>query len=399
MSGINVNYMILEWARKTAGLTEAEAAERLGIKDEKYDSAVEILQALEKGKILPSRTMLLKMVTVYRRPLVLFYMSDPPKKGNRGKDFRTLPADFSEAQDALTDALIRNVLARQSLLRSAIEDDEDAQTIKFVGIANEVDGVNKIVILITQILDMDHEDFYSQSDQDKAFALLRTNVEQAGVFVLLMGNLGSHHTAVKPEVFRGFALADKLAPFIVINEQDSHAAWSFTLIHELTHILFGQSGISGGFPDEGLEKLCNDVASEYLLPNNEVLKLNIDSSATFRKTADKITEFAKRRNLSSSMVAYRLFRQGTIRKSTWIELRDYYHQRWLEAREKERKKAKNEESEDGPRYYTVRRHRVGVTLIGVVNRMLSQGSLTTIKAGQVLGVRARNVRSLVEMIH
>jgi hypothetical protein len=56
------------------------------------------------------------------------------------------------------------------------------------------------------------------------------------VFVLLVGDLGSHHSPLSQEVFRGFALADKRVPFIVINDQDAKTARSFTLIHELTHI-------------------------------------------------------------------------------------------------------------------------------------------------------------------
>jgi len=37
-----------------------------------------------------------------------------------------------------------------------------------------------------------------------------------GIFVLLIGDLGSYHTAFDLEVFRGFALSDDIAPFIII---------------------------------------------------------------------------------------------------------------------------------------------------------------------------------------
>ena len=66
------------------------------------------------------------------------------------------------------------------------------------------------------------------------------------MFVLLKGDLGNYRTAIDVEVFRGFAIADDIAPFVVINDNDSKAAWSFTLLHELTHLLLGQTGISGG---------------------------------------------------------------------------------------------------------------------------------------------------------
>ncbi len=72
--------------------------------------------------------------------------------------------------------------------------------------------------------------------------------KRAGVLVLVLGNLGSHHTDLGVEVFRGFSLADDLVPFVVVNPKDSAAARCFTLLHELAHLWVGEPGISGGDP-------------------------------------------------------------------------------------------------------------------------------------------------------
>ena len=85
--------------------------------------------------------------------------------------------------------------------------------------------------------DLNAAEYYAQPNAEDAFRLLRSRTEDAGVFVLLKGDLGSHHTAIDVEVFRGLAIADDVAPFVVINDNDSRAAWSFTLLHELTHLL------------------------------------------------------------------------------------------------------------------------------------------------------------------
>ncbi|MBK8822348.1 MAG: helix-turn-helix transcriptional regulator [Anaerolineales bacterium] len=76
----SINPEILVWARKTAGLTEEEATERLGIQDARGILAVDRLRELENGETELSRPMLLKMTKVYRRSLLLFYMSSPPEK-------------------------------------------------------------------------------------------------------------------------------------------------------------------------------------------------------------------------------------------------------------------------------------------------------------------------------
>ena len=83
------------------------------------------------------------------------------------------------------------------------------------------------------------------------------------MFVLLAENLGSHHSAIPVSAFRGFAIADPIAPFIVINDGDAKAAWSFTLLHELAHLWLGATGVSGGVPEMQIERFCCDVAGEF----------------------------------------------------------------------------------------------------------------------------------------
>ena len=389
----SVNPKILIWARETAELTADEAVKELGINDAYGVSAVSRLRALEEGDDEPTRATLLKMSKSYRRPLLVFYMSAPPRKGNRGQDFRTLPDDYSPHDDVLIDVLIRNVMARQGIVRSLLEDDEDIRPLEFIGSVKISDSIEKVLGSIKEVLKLDHNDFYSQPNQERAFALLRSKTEAAGVIVLLKGDLGSHHTKIKVEIFRGVALADKIAPFIVINDQDNHSAWSFTLLHELTHIFLGQSGISSGLAERKLEQFCNDVASEFLLPRDEIAQLQFSQPIPLGEIESQITQFARQRNLSSSMVAYKMFRVGALDKTKWLQIHQDFRERWLEvSREKKQETSK---SEGGPSYYMIRRHRVGSTLINFVDRMLASGALTTTKAGTILDVKPKNVQNLI----
>ena len=69
----NINPSILAWARETAGLTFEETAERLGLSTSEKSSAVEKLETFEAGETKPTRNQLLKIATLYRRPLTTFY--------------------------------------------------------------------------------------------------------------------------------------------------------------------------------------------------------------------------------------------------------------------------------------------------------------------------------------
>ena len=387
-----VNPAILRWARETAGLDEAEAAERLKIRDARGVSAVDRVRALEAGMDTPSRPLLVKMAKQYRRPLLTFYLASPPRQVDRGQDFRTLPLGQVPEDEPLLQALIRDVRARQSLIKSALLDEDDVEHVSFVGSATTEAGVASLVASIRSVLGLSLEEYRACRDVDEAFGLLRQRTEEAGVFVLLLGNLGSHHTNIDLETFRGFAIADDVAPFVVINDQDHHAAWSFTLLHELAHVWLGQTGVSGGRPEQAIERFCNEVASEFLLPSAELTELADLRGADTVRAAARIGEFAASRKVSHSMVAYKLYTNGLINSATWSTLSRFFRDRWLAEREQRRERAR--ESEGGPSYYVVRRHRLGA-LVEATARLMATGSLTTSKAGTVLGVKPRNVQGVI----
>jgi len=391
---VKVNPTILRWARETAEISIDDACHKLGIGETKELTASERLLELERGITEPNRLMLVKMAKQYRRPLITFYLEKPPVKGERGQDFRSLPDNFSKEENALVDAIVRNVIARQYIVRAALEDEEELEPISFIGSLKMIDGVGKLIESINQVIKFDLKKFYLQSSPNEAFSLLRTHIESVGIFVLLIGDLGSHHTDVDIKAFRGFALSDEYAPFIIINDNDSKTAWSFTLIHELTHLFLGQTGVGGISDDFAVEKFCNNVAGKFLLPDTELLKLKINQSVEKDDLVKKISDFAGNRNLSSSMVAYNLYLNGEISKTQWIELSNVYRDLWKEHRNDIKSQR---QKENGPNYYIVKKHRLGNNLTEFAKQMLTGGTLTTTKAGKVLGLKPQNVQKLFEL--
>jgi Zn-dependent peptidase ImmA (M78 family) len=389
-----VNHDIMRWARETAGLTVDQAVDKLGINDARGVIASDRLAAIEQGAVEPSRPLLLKMAQQYRRPLVAFYMSAVPQKGDRGQDFRNIP-DRQSGAETLIDALVRDIRARQSTVRDVLMDEEETRPLPFIGSMTMADGVETVVDSIRRTLAVDLAEFRAQKSPELAFALLRSRAEAAGVFVLLIGNLGSHHTAIDVEAFRGFALADTIAPFIVINDQDHRSAWSFTLIHELAHLWLGTTGVSGGSADVQIERFCNDVAAAFLLPRPEIASVQIERGADIQAIAQKIGVFAQERHLSRSMVAYNLASAGLIAEEAWLALAALFRAQWRQGRDAQREKQRDG---NGPNYYVVRRHRLGAALLHFVSRNMSEGALTPTKAGRVLGVKPRSVAPLLSPV-
>ncbi len=379
-----VNPKILVWARETAGLTLEEAGPKLNIQR---------LASYESGEATPSRSLILRMSQLYRRPLLAFYLPEPPPIADRGADFRTLPEKYSNNELALVDALIRNITARQSMVRAVLEEEEEAEPLRLIGSQDMKRGQDIAVQAISKLLSLRIDDFYRAPSPEEAFKLLRDRIESLHVFVLLAGNLGSHHTAISVEAFRGFAIADEVAPFIVVNDQDSKSAWSFTLLHEFAHLLLGQTGVSGARSDLAIEQFCNDVASEILLPSQELQRLKLGDGSDTAAAAEKIQLFARPRNLSGSMVAYRLYRAGKLSAAQWEKVRDLFRDHWLKSKALAKERAKDDEG--GPTYYVIRRHRLGNGLLSLVTRMIATGALSTTRAATILGMRPANVHPLV----
>jgi Zn-dependent peptidase ImmA (M78 family) len=387
-----LNPDILLWARETAGLSLEEAAHSIGLKEAYGESGAERLAALEAGTEEPSRPLLLKMAKAYRRSLLVFYLDQRPKTGDRGKDFRTLPGGKEPLYNPVLDALLRDIRGRQSIIRSLLEDSE-VEKLPFIGSATVDVPVSTLAERITRQLRFDLGNFRKQAKIEEAFAYLRARTEASRIFVMLLGNLGSHHTNIPVDTFRGFALADAIAPLVVINDNDAVSAWSFTALHEVAHLWLGATGLSGFVGGLRIEQYCSDVAAEILLPPKELEEFARARMLPSDQLAERVSQFADRRNISRAMVAYRIFRTGAIAEKTYDELREKFYKDWVAHTEREALKQKGQEG--GPSYYVVRRHKIGKALLALANRSLGEGLLTYTKAARLLGVKARNVEPLL----
>ena len=145
---------------------------------------------------------------------------------------------------------------------------------------------------------------------------LRRFIEQAdalGVLVMCSGVvLNNNHRRLDPDEFRGFAMADDLAPLIFINGADTKAAQMFTLAHELAHIWIGQSAVSDAqaslIPEHKVERWCNQVAAELLVP----LAILRDDYQKAEAPQLQIDRLARRFKVSTLVILRRILDLGGL---------------------------------------------------------------------------------------
>lgn len=387
------NPQILVWARETAGYDLQEAAKKLQLTDGKRATAVEKLVAYESGESPPPRSLLLKMSKQYRRPLLTFYLDEPPARADRGEDFRTLRHAVDPSLKGIVDALVRNIKTRQQIVREALLSEQEPQPLAFVGSYSLDQGVQELVNRIREAATVDLDVYRGKKTQEEAFKYLREKIEGLGIFTILAGNLGSHHTNLSTEIFRGFAISDSIAPFVVINDQDAKTAWPVTLLHEVAHLWLGVTGISGSVAERRVEQFCDKVASEFLIPEAELRnEFPYETLVDFDVSVEAISAFASARNVSSSLIAFRLLEQKAITQAAFNDLSKHFYDRWRANQEQQKQKMRD--TGGGPSYYVLKRLRNGSALLDTSERLMQSGELSTTQVATVLGVRPLKVGNL-----
>ena len=97
------------------------------------------------------------------------------------------------------------------------------------------------------------------------FESLKEKLQQKSIFIFLTSKFdGWSHIG---QAFRGLTVSHDTIPIIIINNSDNKKAQSFTLMHELAHLLRGDSSIDGkSTEDSSIEQWCDQFAGEFLMP-------------------------------------------------------------------------------------------------------------------------------------
>ena len=87
-----------------------------------------------------------------------------------------------------------------------------------------------------------------------------------------MGVLIFETGSVSIEEMRALCIFHQEIPIILLNGKDSVNGRIFSLFHELTHLLIGESAICDDDESNEEEIFCNAVAGEFLVPGDDLRK-------------------------------------------------------------------------------------------------------------------------------
>ncbi len=251
-------------------------------------------------------------------PIGYLFLPEPPVEPIPIPDFRTIAGtEIASPSPDLLDTLYL-CQQRQAWYRDhARSVGEPARP--FVGSVSVADDVVAVAEDMRKRLSFDLEARRASRTWTEALRAFIGQADEIGVLVMCSGVVGNdNHRKLDPREFRGFALVDDLAPVVFVNGADTKAAQMFTLAHELAHVWLGESALSDAgpllSPDQGVERWCNEVAAELLVPLN-VVRAELDRTADVGEEAKRL---AKRFKVSSLVLLRRFHDAGGLSRDEYF---------------------------------------------------------------------------------
>lgn len=264
MEALTLSPAVLRWAADQAG----ESLESLAgaVAKRERDRA----RLLVRGQLTSSQAE--KLAKLAGVPFGLLFLTEPPviqrpavPDLRQTLDPQPLSIDF---HDVWSDVLRKQAWYRDRLIELG------AAPLSFVGKfrgANHRDA-EAIAGDLIAVLGLTPDVRRESRSADEYFTAVADLAERAGILVMKSGIVRSNtRRLLSVKEFRGFAIVDPLAPVVFVNGRDAAVASVFTLVHELAHIWLGQSGVSdlGSHTATGVERVCNQVAADALVPRGE----------------------------------------------------------------------------------------------------------------------------------
>jgi len=282
----------------------------------------------------------------YHFPLSVFYLPEPPADFSPLRDFRRLPDVDGEAITPNLAFHIRGAYERRELALE-LYDELRGQPKAFPLKASLKDDPEKVGQAIRDFLNVDDESQKKAARQDRAFDFWRRRMEERDILVFV---ISGPHYSVELSHMRGFAIARPELPVIVVNGRDySQGGKAFTLLHELAHIILGESAISNGTAEDlgttaeeqRIERFCDAVAAAALMPRGLVLSF-VEAAADGEHEWSDLELRTIARAIGVSREAL-LIRFVTLQRASWAfyrEQRQRFQDEYRQAAEEKAKEVK-----------------------------------------------------------
>lgn len=379
---VDVIPSVMEWARTTAGLTRADAARRAALETAR-------LSEIETGRVRPLWVELKRLAHVYQRAPAALLLERVPDEPVLPKYFRTSQPEGSSIGRLSRETLLALRRARQlQAAFSIVQRAESTNRPRLPG-AKLTDSPAVVSGAVRDKLGLSQNAPTPSRTKDprEAFQEYRSVLFDFGILALQL--------QMPPEEVRGFCLIDQPAPALVVSQSDSPTARSFTLFHELGHLLIRDAGIceisfrSTSQPRSPEERFCNSFAGNFLVPSEELLGDTTGLESNSGLDSFGLEKLSRRYAVSREVILRRLVDLGRLSAKGYrdrlTEVVDSYDE-------------VHDEPAGGADYVRLRFSQYGPRLAGLILDAADSGRITYRDAVGYLGLKADHFDRVREFV-
>lgn len=314
MSNVPVYPDVMRWARETAGMSIDEVVAKV---DRKLVESATV-SAWEDGSKSPTYPQLERLAyEIYKRPLAIFFFPEPPEEVSPRQSFRTLPEYEVELLSPRMRMLLRKARALQLNLAELHDgvNPSDVQIVRALSFDPDTPA-SKMSKVVRDFLSVDLDEQFGLQDSEYALKFWRKKLEQFGISIF--------KDAFRADAFSGFCLYDDRFPLIYVNNTKAFTRQTFTLFHELAHLLFKTGGVDTNIDhylehlsgdDRLIEILCNKFAGEFLVPSSDfeakVRGIRIDD--------ESIAQLADRYHVSREVILRKFYDLEAVSQNYYVD--------------------------------------------------------------------------------
>lgn len=276
----------------------------------------------------PTFNQLVELSKYLRIPFGYLLLKTPVTEELPLLDFRTIDSESIQNPSRELVDTIYDMERKQAWLREKLIE-EGNDPLYYAGLFKNEKGISHLEIAeeIRAAFSLDKQWYKNANSKQTTFALLRNSFSQFGVLIMQNGiALNNTHRALNLEEFRAFTLVDEYAPLIFLNSLDSNNGKTFSLLHEIVHILLGIDSLYNDdfkYRDKytsSIEVLCNKVAGEIIVPTDIFIENWNELPESKQNLYEKIESLAQNFKVSKIVVARKALDQNYINVSQYNEI-------------------------------------------------------------------------------
>ncbi len=334
------------------------------------------------GDDYPTYNQLVELSKIFHIPFGYFFLEKLPERKYPIPHYRTAQnEDFNPSNKLLETIFFAQKIqewAKDILL------DWGQEKLPFCGKYKDNYDIARVIEELKKIFEIEHNWASNKSTWTEVLNYLIEKAEDKGIFVIRNGVVGNNtRRKLNVDEFRGFVLYDEIAPVVFINNNDAISAKIFTLIHEVVHILIGQSASFDlrnlQSANNEIEQFCDKCTAEFLVPEKEIRNIHTQKK--------DLEELARHFKVSQIVILRRLL------DTSLITQQEFYNQ-WKKLYKIENKTT---QSSGGNFYHTIY-NRLGKRFLYVLNNAVKNNTILFRDALRITNLSPKTYDNLLKSI-